>query len=73
VSVVESTHGNSRTIGMRAVAVLAVLVAVGLAIVILSQAGHNAKHHTTAAVRSNTPAARASATEPGDRGAYVGP
>jgi hypothetical protein len=73
MSVVESTHGNSRTLGTRAVAVVAALVAIGLAIVILSQAGHSTKHHTTAAVRPNAPAASAPAPEPGDRGAYVGP
>jgi hypothetical protein len=55
------------------VIVVAALVAIGLAIVILAQAGHNAKHHPAAAVRSNAPAAAVSPPEPGDRGAYVGP
>jgi hypothetical protein len=73
MSVVESTHGKSRSLGTRAAAVLVALVAIGLAVVILSQAGHSAKHHTTAVVRSNAPAAITSTPEPGDRGAYVGP
>jgi hypothetical protein len=73
MSAVESTLGNSRSLGTRAAAVVAALVAIGLAIVILSQAGHNGKHHTTAAVRPHAPAASVSAPEPGDRGAYVGP
>jgi hypothetical protein len=73
MSVGQRTLRKSRTLSTRAVTVVAALVAIGLAIVILSQAGHNAKHHTTAAVRSDAPAATVSTPEPGDRGAYVGP
>lgn len=73
MSVVERTHENPRTLGRRAAAVLAALVAIVLAIVILSQAGHNTTHHATAAVHPHAPAASATPPEPGDRGAYVGP